>query len=127
MEKDELATLRTHSPNGRSFSDGDIYRNLRYCQLYAPSQTPFWSTQLSARKRELEQMSSQCNAPLQFAIDALIPYVGEWREFPLGVLQRLLTMKANKASCHSLHVYSFVVANKPTGDDSISEPHKAPA
>ena len=103
MEEDDLVALRTHSLKGRSFSDGDIYRNFRYCQLYAPSQTPFWSTQLSARKRiAIEQLSSKRNAALQSAIDAFIPYVGEWREFPLGALQRLLTIKANKVSSYGL-------------------------
>jgi hypothetical protein len=101
MEEHELVTLRTQIPNGRSFSDGDIYRNLRYCQLHAPSQTPFWRSQLSDTKRtDLEQLSSPRNAPLQSAIDSLIPYVGEWQSFPLGVLHRLLTSKANKASSY---------------------------
>lgn len=126
MEENELVTLRNHIPNGRSFSDGDIYRNVRYCQLHAPPQTPFWLSQLSDTKRtDLEQLFSRRNAPLQMALDSLIPYVGQWQKIPLGVLHRLLTSKANKASSHKPPCN--YAADNTTGDDSIPEADQASA
>lgn len=100
VDQDELQILRAEAGKGRPFSDGDVYRNLRFCQLHASHRAVFWLNQLSdAKRHDLAQLARR-NKPLQTALDRLIPFVGVWQDFSLGVLHRLLTLKANKVFSH---------------------------
>jgi hypothetical protein len=60
--------------------------------------TEYWLEQLTEGKRtDLDQLSRR-NRPLQDALDSLIPFIGQWEDFSLGVLHRLLTMKGSKVA-----------------------------
>lgn len=91
--------------NSRNFSDGDIFRNLRYHQMNNNKQEAGkWMARLSESKRrdviQLQKMALQSTAmsALSDAFDRLLPYIGLWSALQLGTFHRLLTLRCPEVS-----------------------------
>ncbi|GFF96225.1 conserved hypothetical protein, partial [Aspergillus udagawae] len=71
------------------FSPGDIYRNLRHCELTANAELTFWLSKLSKRsRRDLVSMKKRYPMILS-GLDKLLPFPGLWADFSFGFLRRL--------------------------------------
>lgn len=95
-----VTALKEAYSNSRNFCDGDIFRNLRYCQLRNDEAgAGKWMARLSESKQtdvaQLQNMAKKTPemAALQDALDALLPFVGLWSPVSIGVFHRLLTLR----------------------------------
>ncbi|GFG16600.1 conserved hypothetical protein, partial [Aspergillus lentulus] len=71
------------------FGQGDIYRNLRHCELTTNAELAFWLSKLSKRSlRDLVSMKKRYPIVLG-ALDKLLPFPGLWADFSFGFLRRL--------------------------------------
>ena len=100
-----VTALKEAYSNSKNFCDGDIFRNLRYCQLREDvTGAGKWKARLSESKQadiaQLEKMSKKDHemAALQDAMDGLLPFQGLWAPLELGVLHRVLTLRCPEVS-----------------------------
>ncbi|KAF7166680.1 hypothetical protein CNMCM6106_002396 [Aspergillus hiratsukae] len=72
------------------FSSGDVYRNLRHCELTTNTELAFWLSKLSKRSRR-DLVSTKKRYPIILAaLDKLLPFPGLWADFSFGFLRRLI-------------------------------------
>ena len=93
--------LREDYANSRNFCDGDIYRQIRYCQR---TQNQLgegrWFARLSEGKRkDLKQLQRREDLrSLSLALDKLLPYIGFWPGLQIGTFHRILNLKCSEVS-----------------------------
>lgn len=92
--------IREEYSNALNFSDGDIYRHIRYSQNRNENDHEAkWQARLSESKRrdlkQLHKLSESDGKMRKFrdSLDALIPYIGLWPALKLGTFHRLLTLR----------------------------------
>lgn len=80
IDKDVKQAIREHYSNAASFSDGDIFRGIRLCQIKGQSaHVRKWLARLSESKRDdilqLERSADQIDTMVRFqkALDDLLP------------------------------------------------------
>ena len=95
-----ITALKEAYSNSRNFCDGDIFRNLRYCQLRKDKAgAGKWMARLSQSKQaDIAQLQNMAKknpemAALQDALDTLLPFMGLWSPVQIGIFHRLLTLR----------------------------------
>ena len=100
MPQDTQDTIREEHPNAKPFTDGDIYRNIRYYQRRGDDDAELkWRGRLrEGARRELERMERKAK-PLTRSLDNLLPFFGLWSSLKLSYLGRVLSLQCHEVSC----------------------------
>lgn len=86
--------IKSQYCHSRKFSDGDIYLNLRLCERQGNKrQAEFWMNRFENKQADIKTLGQEANRALRLAFDDLLPFVGLWADFKVGMLKRVLTMK----------------------------------
>ncbi|KAL2048962.1 hypothetical protein ABVK25_010815 [Lepraria finkii] len=103
--------LREDYANSRNFCDGDIYRQIRYCQSNQDAiGEGRWFARLSEGKRnDVKRLLNRNNLKsLKEALDKLLPYIGFWPAMRIGIFHRILGLKCQEEVVHYLnHIRLF--------------------
>lgn len=97
LNEEVRLALRSDHPNARDFSDGDIFRHLRYFEHKGDiAQLSRWQARLSASKlRDVKTLSSRYPAVMD-GFDKLLPFVGLWAPLQLGTFHRILSLNCEE-------------------------------
>ena len=80
------------------FRSGDIFRNLRHCELTGNSELAFWESKLSQRsQQDLVALKRKYDTVLN-ALDNLLPFPGLWEPFNFFFLRRLTEISCPNVS-----------------------------
>ncbi|KAL9082764.1 MAG: hypothetical protein Q9165_008786 [Trypethelium subeluteriae] len=112
-----ILQLRSEDANSHAFSDGDIYRHLRFYQLnHDDVQAQSWLARLSRRKQVDVGLLASKLTPVYNALDRLLPFVGLWGAVQLGTLHRILSLRCEEELCYYLNrVYDLWAKVMPAG------------
>lgn len=97
--------IREEYSNALNFSDGDIFRHLRYCKLQGKP-VGKWLSKLSDSKRrdlkQLEKLAGEDTHMKKFrdSLDALILYTGLWSAMKIRTFHRLLPLRCPEELTH---------------------------
>ncbi|KAG2421578.1 hypothetical protein HFD88_005553 [Aspergillus terreus] len=84
------------------FSSGDVFRNLRHCELSGLPEVTFWESMVSARsQKDLRRLKSDYPSILR-CLDRLIVFPGLWVDFCFTLLRRMLEMGCPKETVRFL-------------------------
>lgn len=91
-------------PKSQSLSDGEIYLNLRECQLKhngqnGQNEAVWWTRLVEGRRKDIRRL--QRNASLLRAFDLILPWKGMWRSLTCSQIERMLALK-----CPEVHICS---------------------
>ena len=101
LSEDVRRDLREEYANSRNFCDGDIYRQIRYCQKQQNQLGEGrWFARLSEGKRkDLRKLQRKEDLrSLSSALDRLLPYIGFWPGLQIGTFHRILNLKCSEVS-----------------------------
>lgn len=93
--------IREDYSNSRNFCDGDIYRQIRSCQINQDNLGEGrWLARLSeAKRKDFKQLQRRDQVKqVAKALDSLLPYVGFWPDLQIGTFHRLLNLKCPEVS-----------------------------
>lgn len=109
MSEQDRRVIREEYLNALNFSNGDIFRHLRYCSL---RNEPFgrvkWFSRLSkSKRRDLKQLKRFAEKDIKMerfknSLNDLIPYTGLWPALKLGTFHRLLPLRCPEELTHYL-------------------------
>ncbi|KAI9732138.1 MAG: hypothetical protein M1834_004234 [Cirrosporium novae-zelandiae] len=100
------AELRESYDNNRPYTDGEIFRNIRFHQKAGNTVAEGkWMARLTMSKlKDLRQLQRQeALIPLLRAFDTLLDFPGLWPRLQLGTFHRLLTMHCPEELAHYLY------------------------
>ncbi|KAL4889243.1 hypothetical protein BDV59DRAFT_186803 [Aspergillus ambiguus] len=84
------------------FSSGDVFRNLRHCELSGLPEVTFWESMVSARsQKDLRRLKSEYPNILRY-LDRLIVFPGLWVDFCFTLLRRIVEMGCPKETVRFL-------------------------
>ncbi|KAL2049567.1 hypothetical protein ABVK25_010146 [Lepraria finkii] len=98
--------IREDYANSRNFCDGDIFRQIRFCQINQDhaGEGRWWARLSDSKRKDVKQLQrSKELKPLALALDELLPYVGFWPGLRLGTFHRLLNVKCPEELRHYVH------------------------
>lgn len=106
-----IRSIREEYSHQLSFTDGEIYRNIRYYD--SQWNTPYkkiWVARLSKKKAYyVTQLDRDEHRPLREALDRLLPFVGLWDDLELGWLGRMLPLRCLPV----LNLFAMHLKRKP--------------
>ncbi|OJJ66326.1 hypothetical protein ASPBRDRAFT_665854 [Aspergillus brasiliensis CBS 101740] len=110
LSKASQETIREEYSHELKFSDGDIYRSIRSCQLANnQDQVEKWKVRLSSKKLDnFELLGTGPFKSLQNAFDESIPFIGLWDAFLLGSFNRIFPMRCPEVCIPSPELEHYV-------------------
>ena len=89
--------LREEYSNAANFSDGEIFRHIRFYQKInaALEEQKWWARLTRDKSKDLRRILNVRN--LRDAFDSLLNITGLWSAFHIGTMRRYLIMKCHEA------------------------------
>lgn len=116
-----LTQLQEESLKSLDFTDGEIYRNIRFYQVEQNiQQESKWWARLGSEGRRKDFRRLQRNKPLLDGFDKLLPYIGLWRPLKSSQIERMLALKCPEVRYDTSYLYQ---AHKALDFGSLSQRH----
>lgn len=121
LSAEVFTQLQEESLKSLDFTDGEIYRNIRFYQVeHNIQQESKWWARLGSEGRRKDFRRLQRNKPLLHGFDKLLPYVGLWRPLKSSQIERMLALKCPEVRYGTSYLYE---AYKMLDFASLSKRH----
>ncbi|KAL2808642.1 hypothetical protein BJX63DRAFT_424458 [Aspergillus granulosus] len=121
LQESTKDSLREEYAHALKFSDGDIYRSIRFYERSGDSTlVNKWKARLSERKAQyLSQLGDELNKPICSALDRILPFIGLWDGLKLGAFCRILPLRCPEVEFsyyleQIYHKWSFIMGDEST-------------